>query len=891
MMLGASSLLTACKNQSGMITTPTANETVDPHPVVADPEYEVKNPYTLLTNGHGLFYEEVDPSDRRSTDELPAEYTQIEYIETTGKQKINTGYIPNEQTQIEAKFFAPSNIGTSSSSYIFSSRTIQLVYNQVSMGGYYKQYTYLTGNAINEIFLSSTSYTLTANGTPKYNLSFTATNFSNEREMYVLGTHASTAVFDASYKGHDYYNIKLYSFKISEKDPSTGDVTYMRDFVPCVKDNILGLFDVIEQKFYENDMVPFNIHNDLQGSGTENDPYQISSVEDLLIMNGISGGYRQSSSYGYYFAMTNDIEFNDGYFEKNQDGSCTYHDGGDGVLYDWHVPYAFFRKFDGQNHKLKNFYSTHSGLFSLLLYGETPSSPSNNTYSVEICNVEMIGGYCTDENMICPRTSMLITCHRYRVNSVISNCMVDGCVFFSGDDVQQVSLIACVSGSSGDSSTINDCISKGKITSPRASCGLVFLQIPGSHVNNCVNYVDVTSGNNITAGVAYVAGTMSPYFFNCKNFGKIKGVQAGGVSYSSSGEYRNCYNFGSVTAIGSSTNSFGGGVSAGSGYVNFSVRFYSCGNEGEVFATTKAAGIYASTDDNNGVSNMNFENCYNKGTIRSDKIASGISCSVFLAKNCINYGNISSSFSSGYSLGGLFGTLYTRSSFAMICECKNYGNVAGNYVYGIVGNLNAFNNSTNPHYIVDCVNYGDLKGNTFAAGIMSTGYFTQLTVKNCINKGDLFASNRACGILYNNTSSSSNNRQLLIENCVNEGTLNAAYVYGVMMHLTNSNNLWVTIRNCISRGAMSATSANYCYSIVNITAQNASKLDIKNCIANCKIQGQQTRQFWGDDFSGFFVNRMTGRVGLKELEGIGRYMLPIPSASYLENDLNFTRAA
>ena len=887
-MLGASSLLTACKNQSE------TNTTIETKQVVADPEYEVKNPYTLLTNGHGLFYEEVDPNDRRSTDELPAEYTQIEYLESTGKQKIDTGYIPNEQTQIEAKFFVPSNIGTSYASNIFTSRTVGLEYDRFFMGGYGKQNTYLTSNAVNEIFLSSTKYTLTANGSQRYNLSFTATNFSNERNLYIFGTSGSTAVFEASYMGYNAYNIKLYTFKISEKDPSTSEVTYVRDFVPCVKDNILGLFDVIEQKFYENDMVPFNIHNDLQGSGTENDPYQISSVEDLLIMNGVSGGSSgQSSKNVYCFVVTNDIEFNDGYFERNQDGSCTYHDGGDGVLYDWHVPYAFFKKFDGQKHKLKNFYSTHSGLFSLLLYGEMPSGGTKK-YSVEICNIEMMGGYCTDENMICPKTSMLITCHRYSVDSVISNCMVDGCVFFSGGNAPQVSLIACVSGSSGYSSTINDCISKGKITTTQIGCGLVFLQIPGAHINNCENYADVTSSNGSVAGITYAAG--SSYFSNCKNFGKIRGAGCvGGVSFSTSGEYKSCYNFGSVTATGSSTNTYAGGVSAGSGYTYYSVRFYSCGNEGEVFTTGTAAGVYSSTRSYQGISNMDFENCYNKGNISADYNAYGISLSVFVAKNCINYGNISQA-GTGLVAAGLFGTLYTGSS-AMVYGCKNYGNVASNKVCGIVGKVIILSNSTRPHYVLDCANYGNLKGDSSAVGILSTadgGSFTHLSVRNCVNKGYLIGKNSmACGIM-GGLNSSSGNAQVLVENCLNEGALkSSSRAYGITSMFLTATTSKMSVRNCISRGALTQISnnANYCYLIVNSSAQNAGRLDIQNCIADCKVLGQQTRQFWGNDFSAFFVHRMTGRIGLKELESIGRYMLPIPSASYLENDLNFTRAA
>ena len=123
MMLGASSLLIACANQSGMNTTLTANETVEPQPVVNDQEYEVKSYDSFLSYGHGLYYEEVDPSERRSTDELPADYIQIEYLESTGKQYIETGYTPNEQTQIECSFYLPGSFGAHMRTNMFFIRT------------------------------------------------------------------------------------------------------------------------------------------------------------------------------------------------------------------------------------------------------------------------------------------------------------------------------------------------------------------------------------------------------------------------------------------------------------------------------------------------------------------------------------------------------------------------------------------------------------------------------------------------------------------------------------------------------------------------------------------------------------------------------------------------
>ena len=871
MMLGASSLLTACKNQSGMITTPTANETVDPHPVVADPEYEVKNPYTLLSNGHGLFYEEVDPSDRRSTDELPAEYTQIEYIETTGKQKINTGYIPNEQTQIEAKFFAPSNIGTSSSSYIFSSRTINLVYNQVSMGGYGKQNTYLTGNAINEIFLSSTSYTLTANGTPKYNLSFTATDFSNEWSLYILG---QTSTCNA-------YSVKIYSFKISEKDPNTGDVTYVRDFVPCVKDNVCGLFDVVEQKFYESDALPFNIHNDLQGSGTENDPYQISCIQDFVLFNAFTVQTK-------YFVVTQDIKFNDGYFQRNSDGSCTYHDGGDGVLYDWKPSVTLFRKFDGQNHNFENFYSSYAGL---ILYGETSNDTNLAILNLDVCNVKMTNAYCVDENVMFSGgiVSMFLTCPRPNVNLTISNCEIDGCAYYTQSSAPNFILGVYAYGFPGYSKgsfTADKIITRGKVfTSKTFAIGCAY-SIIGGTLTNCTNYADI-NGAYTAAGVFYNTSDLGVSTLeNCKNYGKIvgRGV-AGGVAALNRGIFRNCCNFGDVmttsTATGRYDTNMAGGVASGSSYEtrNPSFEFYSCGNEGNITAGKIASGIYAFESGSMG--NRKFENCYNRGAITSkDGSAQGISYDGKGVKSCVNYGQVSGK----NGTAGLFIYVKLLSNYECFKDFANYGNVksSNNSAYGLFFSLEF--TSGQKLLMYGCSNYGKISGKD-ACGLVRIGGMCNLTLRNCENYGYITSSGYAGGFMRVEGNSDT---IINIENCANFGNVQSQSNRAMGFAVGSLSNVRLAIRNCLSAGDINGRLyRDPFYQTVGVSSLVAT---VKNSIANCKIQGQQTRQFWGNDFSAFFVHRMTGRIGMKAFESVGSFMIPIPSASYLE-DLNFTRAA
>lgn len=56
-------------------------------------------------------YSSVTVNVGGGTHDLPSEYTEYEYIEGTGTQYINTGYAPNSNTEVIAKFMRTSNQG------------------------------------------------------------------------------------------------------------------------------------------------------------------------------------------------------------------------------------------------------------------------------------------------------------------------------------------------------------------------------------------------------------------------------------------------------------------------------------------------------------------------------------------------------------------------------------------------------------------------------------------------------------------------------------------------------------------------------------------------------------------------------------------------------------
>lgn len=208
-------------------------------------------------------YEVID----NSTEKLPNEYQQVEYIESTGTQYIDTDYslksnaqrvyIDYEKTDVSASTvmfgseYSPTKTngsdrtfsllfyGTYSSSlYIGSSR--QVVFLPTNVDKRYKldlvaENQFLSGVHIdvetNQKMSINYEYAI-ANGdlsTNNKSLFLFADNFVNDNAMY-------------------YSKVKIYNFKLYD------DKELVRNLIPCYRteDNIVGMYDVVEDKFYEN---------------------------------------------------------------------------------------------------------------------------------------------------------------------------------------------------------------------------------------------------------------------------------------------------------------------------------------------------------------------------------------------------------------------------------------------------------------------------------------------------------------------------------------------------------------------------------------------------------------------------------------------------------------
>lgn len=162
---------------------------------------------------------------------LPAEYQEVEYLESTGTQYIDTNYTPNQNTKAYTKFNSDIlNSGLYSSSnkftaYIntngnwrFGSTTVRIT---SSIGVLYTSVQDKTGVVINE--------------TDVYNYD-TVTDFTSTATLRLMFN-------STGFKG------KIYEFKLYDND------ILVRNFIPCYRkiDNVAGMYDVVNGVFYTND--------------------------------------------------------------------------------------------------------------------------------------------------------------------------------------------------------------------------------------------------------------------------------------------------------------------------------------------------------------------------------------------------------------------------------------------------------------------------------------------------------------------------------------------------------------------------------------------------------------------------------------------------------------
>ena len=299
------------------------------------------------------------------------------------------------------------------------------------------------------------------------------------------------------------------------------------------------------------------------GDGTAENPYQISSEDDLYWF----AQQVNSGSTGISAKLTADITINTDVLKAVEDDETT-------GLQPWtpigDLSNAYTGAFDGQDHTISGLYYSGSGYY-VGLFGRVNSGG-------RVKNVKVADSYISNSH------SSGCTGGVCGINygGTITNCCNDGTVTGSN----------YTGGVCGyNSGMITNCSNTGSVTGDRVG-GVCGGNNKGT-ITNCCNTGSVTG--TYTGGVC---GESNGTITNCCNTGTVKGsLYTGGVCGFTRGTITNCYNTGGVTG----TSVFGGvcGWNVGGTISN-------CYNTGDVTGNGGSANVGVVCGWNNGT----ITNCY-----------------------------------------------------------------------------------------------------------------------------------------------------------------------------------------------------------------------------------------------------------------------------------------
>ena len=190
---------------------------------------------------------------------LPDGYTQLEYIQSSGSQYINTGFKPNQDTKISITVDFP----LSGTAWLYGGRTSA---GSNSLGFLCEdgsRYRFDYASSVNALTVKPTGkFTIDSDKNKCYingELVFTATykTFTSPVNMYIFNNNNNGSLSGGS-------SAKLYNCSIYDNG------VLIRNFIPCKNaSGTVGLYDSINNQFYQN-----------AGSGTFIAGPEISPIED-----------------------------------------------------------------------------------------------------------------------------------------------------------------------------------------------------------------------------------------------------------------------------------------------------------------------------------------------------------------------------------------------------------------------------------------------------------------------------------------------------------------------------------------------------------------------------------------------------------------------------------
>ena len=300
------------------------------------------------------------------------------------------------------------------------------------------------------------------------------------------------------------------------------------------------------------------------GSGTESDPYLISTPQQLARLAYLINGSSSSSYRSLYYEQTTNLNMSAYWWDAIGYSSSYYFSG----------------KYNGGGFTIAGLYTeagttsdySYQGLFGYV-EGSSSTSPAE-IHDVGIIDSN-IQGYQYIGGIVGRAYSSSTITNCYNTGSVTGSIYVGGIAGYAF------------------SSTITNCYNTGSVTGSSYVGGIAG-RVSSSTITNCYNTGSV-SGEDDVGGIAGYASS-STSITNCYNTGSVTGPSyVGGIAGRAYSTITNCYNTGSVTG-----SSYVGGIA---GRVSSST-ITNCYNTGSVSGEDDVGGIagYASSST--------ITNCY-----------------------------------------------------------------------------------------------------------------------------------------------------------------------------------------------------------------------------------------------------------------------------------------
>ena len=315
------------------------------------------------------------------------------------------------------------------------------------------------------------------------------------------------------------------------------------------------------------------------------------------------------------------------------------------------------------------------------------------------------------------------------------------------------------------------------------------------------------------------------------------------------------------------------------GFVHTAGYISNCQNYSNIYCEGDTASGFATKVD------VGIQNCDNFGDVNvSQNYAGGILSSTsnnkIVIENCNNFGDITAQ---RYSGGILPANYSTKNSFSVV-NCKNYGYVTGTLAGGILGY------SCGICSISGCENYGKIEGVGYSTGgILGYIYDNEQSRKVAVTIRDCKSySQGRCraivGLIVGYSKLSLTNCYLELEN-YSEGS-------GVMINsieqvkVVEISNVYIKMNNSVKDVVplcWTVTNRNGKISFENIYVENDNdaRFSIIESFVNADLSlvsfensilvNNNQCFYYGSDFSGFYVDFKSGKMGLKSLSGRGFY--------------------